>query len=195
MSDQPDHFDSNDIDVLMEMAAFITDSLTHASEYRRDNHNALHDALTGLPNRHLLMECLDQACWRAMRHGTPLAVFLMDLDGFKKVNDTYGHSAGDDVLKLVAHRVSSAIRSGDTLARLGGDEFVIVCEGATEEDAYSILNRVSSAVRTIAGSTPEYAPIGASVGLAWRGEDCLSPDELLAAADASMYRVKKAGRG
>lgn len=194
VSGEVDQFDADDVEILQEMAAFITDSLAHASDFRRENHNALHDKLTGLPNRHLFMDCLEQAGKRASRHGTPLAVFLIDLDGFKSMNDTYGHSAGDDVLRLVAHRVGGAIRTGDTLARLGGNEFVILCEGITEADGDAIRRRISSAVRTVAASTHEYGQIGARIGVAWRQDDCLSPDDLLAAADASMYRVKKAGR-
>lgn len=194
VSDCPRYFDQTDLEVLEELAGFITDSLTHADRFRRNNHDASHDRLTGLANRHLLVESLERACANAARSGSPIAVFFLDLDGFKSVNDTYGHAAGDALLRTVARRLALTVRTGDIVARLGGDEFAIACEGATEDDAYRILNRVSAAVAEIAASRPEYGRLSASVGVAWRGDDGLTADELLAAADASMYRVKQAGR-
>lgn len=192
-SKRPDAFDDTAMMTLQEMAEFITDSLAHASSHVRETHNALHDRLTGLPNRHLLVECLEQACMRAERDHTPLAVFMIDLDGFKRVNDDHGHAAGDDVLRRVARGLNSVVRGGDILARIGGDEFVLVCESASEHDAYRILDRLAAAVRVVAETTPEYSHIAASVGLAWKDAESRTPDELLAAADASMYRVKNAG--
>ena len=191
ISTEPDHFSESDVEVLQELADFIAESLQHAASHGQKVYNALHDNLTGLANRQLLSECLEQACIRADREGTPLAVFLFDLDGFKRVNDRFGHAAGDEVLRQVARRLAGSVRKGDTLARLGGDEFVLVCENATESDAYAITARISSAVSRVAESAPEFDGIGASVGLAWRDGEHLSPDELLAAADASMYRVKQ----
>ena len=192
-SKEPHFFDDSDTDILREMAGFIADAMTHASEHRKETHNALHDALTGLPNRYLLAEHLELVCAAAERDSLPVAVFVLDLDGFKAVNDIYGHGAGDDLLKLVAQRLSRILRRADMVARLGGDEFVLVCCGATEADAYRILDRIDSAMRLVAVTTPEFARISASIGVAWRGRDCSTPNELLAAADASMYRVKRAG--
>lgn len=194
VSTEPDHFDESDVEVLQEMAGFIAESLQHAASHGQNVYNALHDSLTGLANRQLLAECLEQACLKSDRDGMPVAVFLIDLDGFKQVNDRYGHAAGDEALRLVARRLAGSVRKGDTLARLGGDEFVLVCEDASESDAYGIIARISAAVRRVAQSSPQFADLAASVGLAWRSGEHRSPDELLAAADASMYRVKKAAR-
>lgn len=193
VSTEPDHFSEDDVDMLQELADFIAESLQHAASHGQKVYDALHDNLTGLANRQLLTECMEQACLRADRDGTPLAVFLIDLDGFKQVNDRFGHAAGDEVLRQVGRRLTATVRKGDTLARLGGDEFVLVCEGATESDAYAIIARISRAVSRLAESSPDLAELAASVGLAWRDGEHRSPTELLAAADASMYRVKGAG--
>ena len=189
---EPDHFGDDDVHILEDLAGFIADSIAKSYDYRRDIHNALHDSLTGLPNRLLLEEYLEQACLNADRRGTPLAVFLLDLDGFKAVNDRFGHAAGDDALRVVAIRLTDAVRSGDMLARFGGDEFVLVCENATEADVYGIVERISSAVRSVAATDPRFRRLGASVGMAWRDAEHRSPTALLSAADASMYRVKRA---
>ena len=194
VSADPDHFSEGDVEILQELADFIAESLQHAASHGQNVYNALHDSLTGLANRQLLTECLEQACLRAARYGTPLAVFLIDLDGFKQINDRFGHAAGDEVLREVARRLTASVRKGDTLARWGGDEFVLVCEGATEADAYAIIARISAAVSRVADASPEFEAVGASVGLAWLDGEHLTPAELLAEADSSMYRVKGAGR-
>ena len=193
-SHEPDHFGDDDVHILEDLAGFIADAITRASEYRRDIHNALHDNLTGLANRLLLHEYLEQACLKADRDGTPLAVFLLDLDGFKSVNDRFGHGAGDDALRVIAIRLADVVRVGDMVARYGGDEFVLVCEDVSEEDVYGILERVSAAVRSVTRDDPRFRRLNASVGMAWRDAEHRNPDELLSAADASMYRVKRADR-
>ena len=191
---EPDHFGDDDVHILEDLAGFIADAISKASDHRRDVHNALHDTLTGLPNRLLLEEYLEQACLTADRDGTPLAVFLLDLDGFKEVNDRFGHSAGDDALRVVALRLAEVVRSGDILARFGGDEFVLVCENVSEVDVYGIVERISAAVRSVSSTDPRFRRLDTSVGMAWRDEDHRTPTQLLSAADASMYRVKRAHR-
>jgi diguanylate cyclase (GGDEF)-like protein len=194
MSRLPDRFSKADGELLQELSGFVTDSIAHALHHGRNSHDALHDPLTGLPNRQLLVECLEQACLNAEREKSALAVFMLDLDGFKAVNDSYGHAAGDKVLRLVARRLSEGTRSSDFVARLGGDEFVLVCENTSEMDALHIAERISSAVGSVAASRPEYAHLTVSVGLAWRDGDLRTPHDLLVAADESMYRVKRAGQ-
>lgn len=194
LSRQPDHFSESDVEVLQDMAEFIAESLQQPAGHGQRAYDALHDSLTGLANRQLLMECLEQSCLKADRDGTPLAVFLIDLDGLGQVNDGFGHAVGDEVLRLVARRLSDSVRKRDTLARLGGAEFVLVCDDATESDAYGIIARITSAVGRVADGSSRFGPIAVSVGLAWRVGEHRSPDELLAAADASMYRVKRADR-
>ncbi len=193
VSQEPDHFSEADVEILQEMAGFIAEAISHAPRYGQKVYNALHDDLTGLPNRHLLVECLEQACLKADREGTPLAVFMLELDGFKQVNDRFGHSAGDQVLRQVGRRLAESVRSGDTLGRLSGDEFVLVCEQVSESDAHGLTARRTAALRRVAESDSRYSDLSASIGLAWRDAEHRSPDELLSAADASMYRVKQAG--
>jgi diguanylate cyclase (GGDEF)-like protein len=160
------------------------------------HHNALHDPLTGLPNRLLLQERLQHAAHRANRSRIPAAVLFVDLDRFKQVNDTYGHRVGDELLFEVAHRLSGLIRAGDTLARVSGDEFVFLCEGVhAPADVEMLARRVDQAfVAPFVLATTELT-VSASVGIAFarRGEDI--SDKLVVRADMAMYEVKHRGGG
>ncbi|MCF6744027.1 diguanylate cyclase [Blastococcus sp. KM273128] len=156
---------------------------------------ALHDPLTGLPNRNLLLDRLDQTLAAAERARRPMAVLYCDLDGFKPVNDTAGHAAGDEVLVEAARRLAGAIRPGDTVARIGGDEFVVLCpEAGSERAAQVIADRITAAfdlpLRRANGD--EHA-VGISIGVTLCGPG-ETPDSALAASDAAMYRVKAARR-
>jgi diguanylate cyclase (GGDEF)-like protein len=158
-------------------------------------HQATHDALTGLHNRAAAIEFLDQALARAGRSGQPLAVLFIDLDDFKRANDTHGHAVGDGVLKEIARRMAQASRRGDFLARLGGDEFVVIAEGVGDHDeAIAIGARLVQA----AGQPIEHAgvrvSIGACVGVAFALDGAADePSQLLARADLAVYRAKRAG--
>ncbi|TYP83792.1 diguanylate cyclase domain-containing protein [Blastococcus xanthinilyticus] len=157
---------------------------------------ALHDPLTGLPNRNLLLDRLDQSLAAAERAHRPMAVLYCDLDGFKPVNDTAGHAAGDEVLVAAAGRLAAAVRPGDTVARIGGDEFVVLCpEAGSEQAAQVIADRITAAFDEPLrrGNGDEHA-VGISIGLALCGPG-ETPDSALAASDAAMYRVKAARRG
>ncbi|MGY1813869.1 diguanylate cyclase domain-containing protein [Blastococcus sp. SYSU D00820] len=152
---------------------------------------ALHDPLTGVPNRTLLLDRLDQLLTATGRSEEPLAVLYCDLDGFKPVNDTAGHAAGDDVLVDAVARLRAAVRPGDTVARVGGDEFVLLCPGVLDEGAATdIADRVTRAfdvpLRTSTGTEHR---VGISVGVALCAPGD-GPDEVLRRADAAMYRVK-----
>lgn len=155
--------------------------------------NALHDGLTGLPNRVLLVERLEHALLRGRRSRRMLAVFFVDLDKFKEVNDVHGHQVGDEVLVAVAKRMRSLVRPGDTVARLSGDEFVIVCEDLDgTAEVGMIAERLDAELSrpfVVAGS--ELA-ISASVGIAFSGDDHI-PEQVLHHADTAMYRAKRSG--
>lgn len=157
-------------------------------------HQAFHDNLTGLANRALFRDRLDQALARATRTDRLLAVLLIDLDGFKQVNDSLGHDAGDQLLQEVARRFSSIVRSSDTVARFGGDEFALLLEDVTEHEAVALTQRLLdhlAAPVTIAGHP---VALGASVGVVLHSGAGES-QELVRAADVAMYAAKDAGRG
>jgi diguanylate cyclase (GGDEF)-like protein len=157
-------------------------------------HRATHDGLTGLPNRTLYADRLERALAHARRTDKPVAVLFIDLDRFKDVNDTFGHAAGDVLLTAVAQRLVRCCRSEDTVARLAGDEFAILLPHMTaSSDAIVVAQRVLDLLAdpvTVAG---ERVRVGGSVGIAVYPEDGTTTDELLASADAAMYRAKETG--
>jgi diguanylate cyclase len=156
---------------------------------------AYHDALTGLPNRLLLLDRLRQATAQATRQHKKVGVLLVDLDNFKKVNDELGHFAGDDILRSVAARLLSCIRVCDTACRYGGDEFVILLPQIESADQ---LDRVKRKIRQHLYRPHQLGKrnivVGGSIGSALFREDAESCAELIGIADAAMYRAKRASR-
>ncbi|MFT3996961.1 MAG: EAL domain-containing protein [Asticcacaulis sp.] len=164
-----------------------------ASEARA-KHMAMHDALTGLPNRSLFTDRLTQATERLRRQGGAVAVMCIGLDRFKDVNDTLGHTAGDELIRHSAHRISGMIRSGDTLARLGGDEFVII---QTDTDAHSAAALAKRVLEGLKGQvTLESGPVysSCSIGVTLLQDAELEAPEALRQADLALYRAKEQGR-
>ena len=157
---------------------------------------ARHDPLTGLPNRLLLMDRLDQATAASRRSGSILAVCFLDLDGFKAVNDRFGHAAGDELLREVARRLKGAMRGGDTVARIGGDEFVLLLSGAgTRSEIDRALDRMISVARQpVELDSLGTVHLSASVGAAAFPGDATDPQQLLRCADAAMYLAKSLGK-
>ena len=155
---------------------------------------ALHDPLTGLPNRVLLQQRLEHAAQRAQRsHGT-VAVLFADLDRFKRVNDTYGHSVGDGLLVAVAERLSALVRPGDTLARVSGDEFVFLCEDlAHHNDVELLAARIDEAFSTPFDLAGVKLSVTASVGIAYSGPGEAVTNRLMVNADIAMYQAKRSG--
>ncbi|MBU2666656.1 GGDEF domain-containing protein [Actinoplanes bogorensis] len=157
---------------------------------------ALRDPLTGLGNRTLLRERLTGALARARRSGRPVGALLLDLNGFKQVNDVHGHNVGDRLLQTVAERLHECVRAEDTVGRLGGDEFVVITEDlASARDAIVVAERIVE-------SLDEAIPVGAkrlhtpaSIGVALSHSDVEGPDELLRMADTAMYEAKRRGGG
>lgn len=157
---------------------------------------ALHDPLTGLPNRTLLVDRLHQAIARHRRNGAGLTVLFLDLDHFKLINDSFGHHAGDRVLSLVGERLCEAVRPADTVCRLGGDEFVVVCEGLEGGDAEArvVAARLEAAVAQPYQLGDQEVTVTASVGLVNAGAGHETPESLLRDADSAMYRAKQQGK-
>jgi diguanylate cyclase (GGDEF)-like protein len=156
---------------------------------------AFHDGLTGLANRALFRDRLDQALARSQRSRAVLAVLLVDLDGFKQVNDSLGHDAGDQLLQQVARRFAEATRPSDTLARLGGDEFAVIVEGAAEAQAVSVAERLLRGLSTPVQIAEREIALGASVGIVVHPGGVGRSDELIRHADVAMYAAKEGGRG
>lgn len=157
---------------------------------------ATHDALTGLPNRRMLLDRLSSAVRRLDRMPGQLAVLFLDLDGFKLVNDRYGHDAGDELLNLVATRLLHTVRAADTVARLGGDEFVIILEHISDSaNAVAIANNILRSIREPAELADAVVTVSASIGIAISSDPHADPDGLLHDADTAMYAAKRAGPG
>src|SRR5205814_1258695 len=156
---------------------------------------AYHDSLTGLPNRRLLDDRLKQAVHLAQRRDRKVAAMLIDLDNFKQVNDSFGHRAGDAVLKEVAQRLAACVRRADTLARHGGDEFVVVIsEVNAEADCQIVADKILHALAAEFHVDGRALALGASIGVSLYPTDAGDGDALLRNADAAMYRAKQLGR-
>ena len=173
--------------------SLVTVAVERSIDERRLAHQATHDPLTGVGNRAALLDRLTLALARAKRSGRAVAVLFCDLDGFKAVNDKYGHDRGDRLLVEVAERVGRAVRPSDTVCRTGGDEFVIVCEDLADADqAHTIAERVRSTIETDPVDVGETRlPVTVSVGVALADLPVDDPDRLLRTADLAMYARKQ----
>lgn len=162
-------------------------------------HQASHDLLTGLPNRMLFRDRLSTAMQRVPRHGQPFALVMLDIDGFKGVNDNHGHPAGDALLRAIAARLGDLLRASDTVARLGGDEFALILEDVTDQSA--LVERCRAIGAALAAPYPldgRHGPfianVSASQGIAvWDG-DARNEEDLIQAADRALYKAKEEGK-
>ncbi|MBV8063169.1 MAG: EAL domain-containing protein, partial [Nevskia sp.] len=174
------------------IAADITERKSHEAELA---HLVNHDALTGLPNRNLLNDRIAQVLAYARRADQAVGVLFLDLDGFKFINDSYGHTLGDDLLKAVAGRLSQAVRGGDSVARLGGDEFVVVLQDIADADAaVAVAQDLLRALAQPLQTESQGLHVTASIGIAVFPQDGHSAELLLKHADVAMYRAKERGR-
>ena len=186
----PTHARVRRLEGFARQTALVLEASRHLSRARKE---AMHDALTGLPNRTLLLDRVEHALARARREGSMVALLFIDLDGFKAVNDAHGHAVGDACLQAVAARLQAGMRPFDTLARLGGDEFVVLCDAvATSEEAGRIAQRILGALAAPLDLPTGQMRVGASVGLALAPRGDSTPIELLRAADVAMYHAKRA---
>ena len=187
------HPEGNGKITVLSLVEDVTDQLATLDHVYRLAH---HDTLTGLPNRVLLHDRLNQALTGARRCGHGVGVMMLDLDRFKNINDTLGHAIGDELLRSVAARLGARLRGSDTLARLGGDEFIVIQPDAT--DRASVASVAQKLLDTFAEPflvRDNRIDIGVSIGIAICPDDATEPDELLRNADIALYRAKREGRG
>jgi diguanylate cyclase (GGDEF)-like protein len=181
----------------MTLAAFRLNKMLIAtmSAERENDYRARHDVLTGLPNREGFAEAIGSTLTFAQRKGEKFALLFLDLDDFKTVNDTYGHSAGDRLLKMVAGRIVHTLRTTDVATRIGGDEFLVLANVHSNEQAVEIGQRLIAAVTSsydLGGAAS--VKIGVSVGIAMAPEYGSSFDDLLIVADQALYEAKSKGK-
>ncbi len=178
-------------------AAIIFDvdvSQLHEAQHRL-RHQAYHDTLTGLPNRALFEDRLAQSILYAHHHNECLALLFIDLDNFKQINDTLGHTVGDDVLKITAERLSGCIEKSDTLARLGGDEFTIILQNMhSPQDIGKVARRLLDTLKPTVKIDKHDLHISASIGISLYPKDAQNEEDLLKFSDTAMYRAKEKGK-
>ena len=155
---------------------------------------ANYDLLTGLPNRRLFFDRLKQSMSRVERSGETLAVCYLDLDGFKRINDRFGHEAGDTLLVEITRRLSEVMRGEDTIARLGGDEFVLLADLGPQVRLETLLHRVLDCIKAPHSIEGKTVTVSASIGVALYPQDCADAEILLRHADQAMYKAKSAGK-
>jgi diguanylate cyclase (GGDEF)-like protein len=169
------------------------EAVTEREEVSR--YASVHDSLTGLPNRELFNDRLEHSLAQAKRHNWSLAVMFIDLDGFKKINDSYGHDAGDSVLKTIAARLTESTRDDDTVSRHGGDEFLyLLTEVKNEQDLTSIAEKLIVSIQTPCDVSIDdltiNPSISASIGISIFPKDGSTAEALIKSADQAMYRAK-----
>jgi diguanylate cyclase (GGDEF)-like protein len=189
------HFDDEDARLAALFADQVAAEWFAAGVLDQQRHAALHDALTELPNRSLLGERIEHAIVSARQDAQPVALLLMDLERFKEVNDTLGHSVGDRLLQAVGRRPTASMRAGDIVARLGGDEFGVLLPATTADEATLQAQRLLSELDRPFEMDGLHLDVGASIGIALFPEHGEDLDTLLRRADVAMYVAKRAGSG
>ena len=191
-----DQLDAVNAELAQEVAARVelqTELETARASEREAWHRSMHDSVTGLANRDLFLERLHHGLIQAKRHQWKLALLCIDLDNFKAANDTYGHHIGDKVLRAVANRLQSAVRAEDTVSRVGGDEFMcLLLDVKSTSDAIEVADKIKRRIEEAYDFEGISPVVGASVGTAMYPDEGITSDALLKAADAAMYRVKRA---
>jgi diguanylate cyclase (GGDEF)-like protein len=192
-SREPRHYTQRDQQILLALAEHASLALNHTQAVEDVVHESLHDSLTGLANRTLLLDRIRQALARAERRGGSVAVLFCDLDSFKTINDSLGPTAGDELLVAVGRRISASLRPADTVARLGGDEFAVLLDEVTDRsDAERAARRILESLEAPIELGEREIWAGVSIGIASGEADA---ETLLRNADLAMYRAKGSGRG
>jgi diguanylate cyclase (GGDEF)-like protein len=188
-------FTQEDVNFMQAIANVLANAIERRRTEEKTQHEALHDPLTGLPNRSLFLDRLQHALSVAARRRTVISVLFLDLDQFKLVNDSLGHAAGDELLAAVAPRIEQALRPGDTVARFGGDEFAVLAEDVrNERGATRIAERIAEALARPFILREREHFVSASIGISI-GTGAEEPEALIRDADSALYRAKEHGRG
>jgi diguanylate cyclase (GGDEF)-like protein len=184
-------FGEDEVQSLEEVVERAAPAIENARRFRETRQLADLDALTGMHNRRYFYEALDREVSRARRYARPLALIVIDLDGFKAVNDRLGHLGGDEVLAVTSDRIRRVVRRADIACRIGGDEFAVILPESEADDAHQLFARVEEAIAEAPIASAEH--LGVSAGIAeLRPAD--KPIDLFDAADEALYRAKQAGR-
>ena len=195
-SEEDRGYSADEVRLLETISHHTATAVRNALAFERTQESALTDNLTGLPNSRYMYSFFDQERSRSERHGYALVLMMMDLDGFKRINDTFGHHVGDEILRRVAQLSRVQVRSGDTLIRYAGDEFVAVLHRVTPDMVLEMKMRLQAAVDDLVYEVRpgRVARIGISIGYATYGQDGTAIDELMEVADQRMYQDKIARR-
>lgn len=177
-------------DALPVGVLYVMHDLTEKRRAEKHEFEANHDALTGLPNRAYLTNRYERFAWEARERGRSVALLFIDLNGFKKINDTFGHLTGDQLLKLVAQRLRGALREDDLIARFGGDEFVVLASLRSERDTQILSGKLRGVLSNMFRLDTVTVRVSASIGVATTSGGDVALDELIAGADREMYREK-----
>ncbi|HEY9152241.1 MAG TPA: sensor domain-containing diguanylate cyclase, partial [Anaerolineales bacterium] len=190
-------FPSSELRLLSLLANQAAVAIFNASLHQIVSTQAYTDTVTGLPNRRALDEHLEQEVYDAKRNGYTFAIIMMDLDGFKDVNDTYGHAIGDQVLRLMSNYLATLLRSTDYLARYGGDEFTLSLSKTDPSAARLVMEKVLEKVKSFSFEAPngDKIKLGLSAGIAFYPVHARTPADLLHASDDALYQAKKHNRG
>lgn len=191
---QDSGFDRQDIVLIELFSQLVGASIGNIKLFEKIQRQATTDGLTGLVNHKTFYEILEKELWRSRRYGGQIALIMIDIDNLKKINDTYGHRAGDKVIKEISRRVKECIRQIDTAARYGGDEFAIILPNTSLSDATVVGQRMVDAVsRSPTSWQKEQIPLSVSVGLGQYDADA-SPEDIAGRSDEALYAAKLAGK-
>jgi diguanylate cyclase (GGDEF)-like protein len=182
------------LELLADQAAV---AISNASLHQLISIQAFTDTVTGIANRRALDDRLEREVYNARRNGYTFAVVMMDLDGFKEVNDTYGHAVGDQVLRLMSSFLSVVVRSTDFLVRYGGDEFTLILSQTDPPAAHLVMEKILEKIKNFSFDAPngDKIKLGLSAGIAFYPTHALTPSDLLHASDDALYQAKKHNRG
>lgn len=189
-----DHFDSEDIALIGLFSQLVGASIGNIKLFEKIQHQATTDGLTGLANHKTFYEILEKELWRSRRYGGQISLIMIDVDNLKKINDTYGHRAGDKVIREISRKIKECIRQIDTAARYGGDEFAVILPNTSLADAVNVAERMVDAVaHSPAIWKRDHIPLSISVGLGQYDADT-NPEDITSGSDRALYKAKQAGK-